>query len=384
MLGGLRVLEVSRTLSADYCGRLLADFGADVLKVEPPDGSPLRREGPFAVGGRGPDRSLLFWHLNLAKRAMTLDHETDVGRRYFERLVDRADVLLTDGGLGCDALRRERPRLVTASVTGFGEAGPYHDRPGSELLYQALSGSMAATGRQGREPLAGAGRRGEYAAGVFAYVGILAALFARETDGMGQHVETSVFESLAAMGQCFTTLFEYNGYVFHRDEPTFYPYACYPTADGYVSFCLTRVANWPRFVEMASTAALADPRFATPSGRVAHRRDFDVAMTEWLRSRTAREVEALCQENQFGVVRVLTVQDLLEDEHLRVRQFWRPIEVAGHGSIPFTGLPFRMAAASTGPRRGAPRLGEHTASVLEQECGLAADEIPALRTSRVI
>jgi formyl-CoA transferase len=134
---------------------------------------------------------------------------------------------------------------VTVSVSGFGDTGPYRDRPGSELLYQALSGSMAATGRQDREPLAGAGRRGEYAAGVFAYVGTLAALFARENDGIGQHVDTSVFESLAAMGQCFTTLFEYNGYVFRRDEPLFYPYACYPTADGYISFCLTRVANWP-------------------------------------------------------------------------------------------------------------------------------------------
>lgn len=377
-LHGIRVLELSQGLSGDYCGRLLADFGADVIKIESPEGSAIRREGPFYRNRVDGNHSLLFWHLNAGKRGITLRRDSEAGQRIFSRLLASADVVLTSGGEDCAGMREQHPGLITVSVTPFGDDGPYAGNPGSELLCQALSGSMIATGEENREPISGAGRRGEYAAGVFAYIGTLMALFARGDTGQGQHVDVSVFESIAAMGQCFTTHYEYSGYIWSRFRHLYYPRACYPTAEGYLCFAFTPGVNWPKFLEIADHPSLADPRFATPRGRVEHREDLDKAITEWLADRTASEVEAVCQGNKLPVSRVMTAKDLLEDEHLQERGFWVHLEVDNDTQLPFTGPIFRMGRTPGGVRRRAPRLGEHNVEILGEELGLTPDELGIL------
>ncbi|MBI4308470.1 MAG: CoA transferase, partial [Chloroflexi bacterium] len=221
-LEGLLVLDLATDVAGPYCAKLLAGFGADVIKVEPPStGDPARSLGPFCGDGPDPERSVLFLYLNTAKKGVTLDLRTPEGARLLQELARRADAVvesfapgfLESVGLGYGALRAANPGLVLTSVTPFGQTGPYRDYQATSIVNYALGGHLYITGAPGREPLQSGGYASEYAAGFHAAIATMAALWDREERGEGQHVDVSIVECMAALHQWSDVLYTHNGVI---------------------------------------------------------------------------------------------------------------------------------------------------------------------------
>ncbi len=386
-LGGLRVLDLSESVAGQFCSRLLADYGASVILVEPPSGSAIRALPPFRIKAGEIVDSLLFWHLNTDKRSITLDWHQPSGHRILGMLARQADILITDRSLDREAFRAINPRLITCLVSDFGETGPRADWQGSELIHQALGGTMFTTGELGREPLYGMGHRTQYATGVTAYITILAALHARDSETLdagptrrGQDVEASVAEAVAAMGQAFATQYQYNGTYFQRER--------YPNVlrlihcrDGWaVVFANER---WGAICAAFKREELAtDPRFSTLVERQKHWREAVALLQESAQHLSVDEVVQEAQKNKAVISKVMNLPDVWEDEHLRVRGFWERVKTP-HADRVVLGPVFRMSETPRQPLRPAPGLGQDNSEILGA-LGITSDEIEQLRAVGIV
>ena len=377
---GIRVLDISEDVSGDFCARLFSDYGADVIKIEPPTGAATRREGPFLRGHIDPEHSLLFWHLNAGKRSLTLNLDTQSGREYLDQLVERSDVLVHTGQLDCQRIRERHPKLITCSVTGFGESGPRAAWQGDELIYQAVGGSMYATGLPDREPLYGVGRRAGYMAGTYLYIGAQAALHARTQDGLGQHVEVSTVEAVASALMNFTTMYSYNGHI-HTRAGSGNPLALLQCRDGWVILYL--YSRWEELCRIIGADDLrTDPRFEKPKDRLANWPQARDALRPYFLELNCKEVVAAAQRERITLTQVLTPHDLLESEHLLGRGYWETVDTPA-GPMLFLGPAFQLEHTPRRKLTTSPKLGEHTTTVL-QELGADADALNCLTRLGVI
>ncbi|MCO5066368.1 MAG: CoA transferase [Rhizobiaceae bacterium] len=336
-LAGLRVVDLSTSVAGQYAARLFADYGADVVLVEPSSGSPIRRQPPFRADG---GESLLFWHLNLGKRTATLDIDTAEGMESLKRMTSDADVVLTTDPQLARRLRAANRRLVICATPDFSEDGPYRDWVGSEMVHQALGGLMYMTGRPPAEPLYGFGYRAYYGTGAAAYSATLAALIARKRTGEGEIVTVDVHQTSTSMSQNLVAQFSYNGSYPARGE---YPGACdvFSANDGwFVIFCGGR--RWRAFCSALGFEDLkVEPLFATPDLLMRNWQEAYRRLAPRFKQMSVDEVVEKIESSGANASRVLSPTEVYACPHLASRNYWQTVQTAEGPRIAL-GAPFRM------------------------------------------
>jgi crotonobetainyl-CoA:carnitine CoA-transferase CaiB-like acyl-CoA transferase len=387
-LEGLRVLELGTFVSAPYCGKLFAGYGAEVIKVEPPGGDIARAHGPFKGGVPNPETSALYMYLNTGKKSVELDVRTPEGREAFLRLVEKSDVLIEnfrpadmrEMGLTYEDLKAVNPKLVMVSITAFGQDGPYADYYSNNLVAFAMGGQMFITGTEDGGPLKNGGYQADYQGGLNGFSAAMLAVLAQERDGLGQHVDVSVMECMAPILEASLPFYCYLGRwsPARRGNQMASYIAIYPCADGFLGIHLM-ARNWKPFIEVIGRPDLGeDPRFVTQAQRTAYNDDLMAEMYAWAATETKRDIYERAGKGRAPVAFVHTMKDLIESPHLRARGSITEIThpVAGEASYP--GPPWWMGP--DGWRHGhAPLLGEHTTAVLRDVAGLTDDAIRKLR-----
>jgi crotonobetainyl-CoA:carnitine CoA-transferase CaiB-like acyl-CoA transferase len=371
-LGDLRVLEVGDE-SGEYAGRLLAGLGADVVKLEPPDGAPSRRIGPFYEDVPHPDRSLHFWHYNVGKRSAVADLGGPEGRALLARLARRFDVVLASGAPAELAahgvpggLTRENPALIVVTITPFGLDGPWRDRPATDLTLMALGGAMAACGYGAdTPPLACGGWQAYQTACVYAVQGLMGAVLARDRSGRGQAVEVSIHEAATSITEWHVPQYRFAGQV----SPRAVLGLQFLSRDGvWVSTIVPEFFGEhviPRLCEMLAPDGLDGPvRDAPPAERMGRIR---AALEAYCARHDADAIYRAGQRQGLPWAPIRTQDENLDDGHLHDRGFWIPVRHPELGrDFLYAGAPFIMPAAPWRFVRRPPLLGEHTAEVLEE------------------
>ncbi|MFN3376335.1 MAG: CaiB/BaiF CoA transferase family protein [Burkholderiaceae bacterium] len=409
-LTGTKVLDLSRVLAGPWCTQILADLGADVVKVERPGvGDDTRHWGPpflHDADGRPTSQASYFAACNRNKRSITLDIATPEGQALVRRMAAEADILVENfkvGGLrqyGLDhvSLRALNPRLIYCSITGFGQDGPYAERAGYDLMIQAMSGMMSITGRADGEPGGGPLRVGvaltDLFTGVYASSAILAALHVREHTGQGQHIDMALLDVGMAILANQAAGFLATGVAPTRQgnaHPSLVPYQDFPTQDGAMLLAVGNDGQFARFCTAAGQPQWAqDPRFATNTLRVQHRAELVPLMEAVTRTRTTAEWVALLEDKAVPCGPINTIDQAFDDPQVRARGLrvqqprWRPGE-AGDGieQIASVASPLRLSATPPVLRNAPPALGQHTDEVLT-ELGLDAAAIASLRQRGVV
>src|SRR5919109_392070 len=400
-LADLRVLDLTHHIAGPYCTKLLAGYGADVIKIERPEGrDPARRYGPFPHDEPHREKSALFLHLNTNKRGLTLNLKTSSGQDVFREIVRQVDVVVENFsprvmpslGLAYETLERWNPRLVMTSISNFGQSGPYRDYKAQDILIYAMGGPMHQTGVAEREPIKMAGNLMQYHAGTMAATATLVGVYGGQLQGVGQHIDVSLFETHAGTvdrRSTFLTAYAYTGEAIRRQDSGsqgVLPRGVYPCQDGYVCIHVTS-EWWPRLVRMLGRPdLLTNPKFATPAARlnVAHQAEFAALFYPWLLERTRQEIMEQAQAARVLATAVNTPGNVLEDRHFRAREFFVEVDHPEAGGVTQPGPPFRMAETPWCIRRCAPRLGQHNEEVYGGMLGLSREELTVLREQGVI
>ena len=373
-LAGIRIVDLSRNVAGPYASYLLAQFGADVVKVEPPGGDPGRQFGPFPDGVVDPERSGLFLHLNRNKRSVVLDAAEDGAM--IGRLAADADILIEDfapgdaarWGWGFDVLTAANPALVVTSVTAFGQTGPYRDYRGSELTLQAIGGPLVANGHAEREPLKLGGHYAHYHAGITAALATLLALRRAESTGAGDWIDVAVFECQAGCRDRRTiqlTAASYTGKCGGRLRTArrTFGIGVRRCADGYVNIMGAGVKRLPRLLDMidAANAEDVDPLNIAPD----ERERLEDVYAAWLAERPKREAVQKAQEHGLLAGAFHTIAEVVADPHYADRGAWDEIDHPLAGRLQYPGRPFTLSAGVRVPPKRAPLLNEHADEILK-------------------
>lgn len=365
-LDGLRVVDASEGVAGAYASKLLADLGADVVKVESPSGDPLRRMGPFPKGGPDPECSGLFLHLNANKRGIVLDLETSEARASLGRLLDSADVFFNSFrapdlerlGLAYERLSQEHPRLVVTSVTPFGLSGPYAGWRSDEIVEWAMGGYMYFGGDPERTPLLVPGHQAALHAGTHAAIGTLAALAYTRQTGLGQHVEVSHLEAMLLAHAWLTVSWTHEGLIMKRAPSTLHP-----CADGFVSFFAPlRSDNF--FILIDRFDLIGNPEYETALQRMRKATELLPLLREWCLTQKAADVQAKAQDLRIACTYVVNIADLVAEPHMKARDWFQTIEHPRAGRVVHPGFPYKLSETPCATTRPAPLLGEHTDEVL--------------------
>jgi crotonobetainyl-CoA:carnitine CoA-transferase CaiB-like acyl-CoA transferase len=377
-LDGLRVLDLTQVMAGPYCTMLLADLGADVVKIEnPEDGDQTRRSWGYAVQGAD---SRAFLALNRNKRSVCLDLKSAEGLADFHRLVLTADVVVENFrpgvtkrlGVDYETLSELNPRLIYASVSGFGQTGPYANRPGYDLIAQAMSGVMSITGTPGGVPVKCGLPVGDLGAGMFCAFGIVSAVLSRVHTGRGQQVETSLFEAALAMSVWESTEYWATGEVpqpLGSANRMSAPYQALRTKDGYLTLGANNERLWQRLCTALKVTHLqTDPRFVTNTDRMLNRDDLVVELEKTLVEAETDDWVALLLEVGVPAGPIRDYRQVLdEDPHVKARGMVQEIDHPIEGRVRVLGSPVRMSGTPAQLRRHPPLLGEHTAEVLAEQ-----------------
>jgi CoA:oxalate CoA-transferase len=392
LFAGLQVLDLTRVMSGPFCTAMLADLGAKVIKIEMPGFGEEGRH--FAPHVRG--ESAYFALLNRGKRSLTVNLKSPHGIRLIEELAGRSDILVENFrpgvmdrlGLGQAKLRAANPRLIYASISGFGQTGPFRDWPAFDLVIQAMSGLMSVTGeRDGRATAVGESIA-DVATGMFAAWGIAAALYDRERTGAGRYVEVAMLDSVFAMlltslaRRLFTD--RPPGRVGNR-HPETYPVDSFPTKDGdivlvgFSDSVFQRLAN-----AIGQPQLIDDPRFRTNRDRNAHESELRSEIASWTREHTRADVLERLRTADIPAAPVWTLDDLFSSGHLEARGMLQPGVNAALGDVRVVPQPVQFSGASYITPMRTPTLGEQTEDLLRSELGLDDERIAALRAAKAI
>ncbi len=386
-LSGIRVIELGRVLAAPFCGQLLGDAGADVVKVEiPGDGDESRSYGPPFVNGL----SYYFLSLNRNKRGITLNLKHQRARAILASLLDTADVFvhnLLPGpaerlGLGYEQLRSHYPRLVYCAISGFGATGPERDRPALDMMAQAESGIMSLTGEPNGRPMRAGVPIADLATAMLAAYGITLALFQRERTGRGQEVRTSLLEASLSLVSYQAVRYLLTGEPsqrFGNAHPSIVPYDTYATADGWIAIAVVNDAIWQRFCAALGLEAMArDGRFEDNPARVRHRNQLDALLRPVLRSQTTAAFLGRLRAAGVPHAEVRDVAGALAAEQTRALGAVQPSSHPTTGPVDLLASPVHLSGSEAGERYPPPHLGEHTDEILHG-LGLSEREIEQLR-----
>ena len=396
-LEGIRVVDLTRILAGPYCTMILSDLGADVVKVEQPSGDQARRNGPFFTGRDGRERSTYFTSVNRGKRSIVIDLKNPDGKEAFLRLVDGADVVTenfrpgTMANLGVDyaTLNARNPRLIMASVSGFGQTGPYAKRAALDVIVQAMGGMLSITGDEGGGPVRPGVSIGDITAALFTTIGVLSAIVERDRSGLGQHVDISMLDCQAAILENPLMRYFAVGEMPERigtRHPVTAPVQALPTKDGYVAVAVSDgpTGHWGRFATLIGKPELKDDeRFASGWLRRVNYDELRPHLEAALAQRTTGEWVDLLGPAGIAVGPVQDVSQVAVDPQLNFRGMFVQAEVPEAGPVTFTNTPVKHSRTPGGVRRGAPELGEHTDAVLA-EAGIGSEEAAGLRASGAV
>ena len=367
----LLVLDLTSHLSGPYCAMMLADHGAEVLKIEPPSGDSARNMPPFVNGESAP---FMTWNRNKRSVVMDLKQAADLDALF--DLVDRADVLLENYrpgvlarlGLGWEVLHKRNPRLVLASISGFGQTGPYSSRGGFDLITQAMSGLMSTNGPADGDPFRLPIAISDVTAGMFLAFGVLAAIEARHRTGKGQHVETSLLEAATSLAVYESAHYFATGTrperigQAHRGSS---PYQCFATADGYITLGASQQHFYAKLCEIVGLPELAsDPRFRTVADRVAHNDELVALLADKLREKPSGFWLAALEAAGIPAGPVMHYDEVFTDPHILARDMVARTEHPITGTFHTLGVTVKLSDTPGSVRLPAPRLGEHTSEIL--------------------
>ncbi len=387
-LKGIRVVENSVHLAGPYCGRLLAELGAEVIKVEPPNGEANRRSPPFVNG-----EALLYLYYNSGKKGMALDLKQERGREVFKELIAKSDVFLCNYrpgamerlGLGYEDLKKVNPGIIYVSVTGFGYTGPLSQMAGYDPLAQAVSGLMDANGCEDGVPKVNAMSL-DYSTSMIAACATVSALFYRERTGRGQFIDMSLHDS----GVIFSVPwmgFQLSGMKYRHGNKSrvFAPYNMYRASDGYVMIAINEDSRWKAFLKSIGRGSLADdPRFQSVADRVKNYDDIDEIISGWSERLTVKEVMDVVIAAGGASAPVRTIVEAQHEPHSVSREMLIEMEHPKVGKLKVAGSGFKMSETPGRVAGRAPGLGEHNEAVLRDILGYSPETIDQLRKLGVI
>ena len=390
LMDGVRVLDLGQRISAPYCARTFANMGAEVIKVEPPDGDEARRMGPFPDGSTDLETSGVFLALNVNKFGTSIDLTSDEGAQTLKTLVKSADILVEnyplgylDGlGLGYETLREINPSIIHTSITPFGNWGPNKDWKANDLTIYQMSGNAhgllgAVEDPYNDPPIRAGGHQSEFVAGVAATTATLMALFRKRMAGEGSHVEISAYEAMVTQIISGLASSAYGRPAAPRDLKQVREASIagmigaiggvLPCTDGYVAISPREDAQWARWLEVMSNPPWAtDERFVTREARQGHSQELWQLLADWTSQLSKHEVARMGQERRIPCFPVNTVADLLDDGHLAEREFFVEFDHAVAGTMKYPGVAYRFSNSPLPlDSRPAPLLGEHNDQIIE-------------------
>jgi crotonobetainyl-CoA:carnitine CoA-transferase CaiB-like acyl-CoA transferase len=389
-LSGVTVIDFTRILAGPYCTMVLGDLGAEVLKIEPPQGDDSRHWGPpFAEG-----ESAYFLAVNRNKKSLSLDLKTDDGKRLALSLIDKADILIENFrpgamdrlGLGYEAVSKRNPRMIYASISGYGQTGPLRDKPGYDAVMQGEGGWMGLTGDPEGMPMKVGASLADIFTGMMAGQGILAALYRREKSGEGERIDVALFDSVVA-----TLCYQAQGYLMTGETPqrlgnrhsSLTPYETFATADSHVIVGVGNDALWKKFCRAVERPDLDRPEFETNASRVARYDDLRRRLEPLFRSRTTSEWLARLDVAGIPAGRVRSIEEVFDNPQIESRRMRLDVLHPKLGTLALTGNPIKLGASGERGHRAPPMLGEHTEEVLRERLGISAEELRALRARGV-
>lgn len=371
-LEGVRVLDFSRVLAGPYCTMLMADMGAEVIKIERPGaGDDTRGFGPFQNG-----ESAYFALLNRGKKSIELDLKSAKDIEIVRELIKDSDVIVENFrpgvmkklGLDYESVKEINPQIVYTSISGFGQYGPYSQRPAYDLVAQAMGGMTSITGHPENPPTRTGSSLGDMSAALYASYGTMVALYHRAMTGEGQHVDIAMVDSIFAMLETNVLRYTVDGVVPERigsRHPISTPFDIYQAKDGYI---VIAVANNPLFAKLCQVIGqpelYQDPRFETDSLRTEHERDLKGILEAWLQQHTVEEAERLIGEAGVPCSRIHSIQEIVEDEHTNIREMLVDVEHPIAGTMKLVGNPVKLSSTPPIIEKRSPLLGEHTEEVI--------------------
>lgn len=404
-LHGIRVLDISTGIAGPYCAKMLADYGAEVIKVEHPvTGDTSRQDGPFPDGKAHPEKSGLFLHLNANKRGVTLDIESPAGQDIFRRLVAESSILIENFkpgkmaslGIGYDTLSQLHPDLVMISITPFGQTGPHKNYEFTELTIFAMGGAMHREGLPDRYPLKYGAEIAQYFTGTATAAATMAASFSTAMTGEGDWLDISIQECMAGhphqVGR--RAPYAYSGELDGRQSPRLAsagarePYAVgsFRCKDGFVSFLPLGPRMWPNLARMIGKPELMDnPRFLTADDRTERRLELEAIFQQWFDAHTRQEIFEAGQQEGLPCAPIMEINESMNIEQFKARGYFRDITHPDAGTLTYTGMPFLLSDVLREDNdQPAPRLGQHNAEVYGSLLGLGENEMATLHQQGVI
>ena len=393
-LDGVTILDLTWVLAGPYASMVLCDLGADVIKVErPPWGDIARTTGPYQNGWSG-----YFFSINRGKRSVSIDLGKAEGRELFQKLAEKVDVVMenfTPGtmerlGIGYEALAARNPRLIFASTSGFGQTGPYRERPALDIVVQAMGGVMSITGDPGGRPVRPGASYGDIVAGLYTTIGIMAALHERERSGRGQAVDISMLDCQVSVLENAIMRYGVTGKApeaLGTRHPSATPFQAFPTSDGYVVVALGfGVENqWGLFCGILGlTEMIDDPRFNTGPKRTARHAELEPIIEAAMRQRSTAEWLRDFEGAGIPSGPVNTIPAMLADPQVAAREMVRAVTHYAAGTIRIADTPVRLSRSETGIKGPPPDLGQDTRDVLAEFLGLDDTTVEALTAAGVV
>ena len=397
-LSGVRVTGLEQYIAGPYCTMLLADAGAEVIKIERPGGGDPRRQMPPFAEKDGRKKGAGFMGYNRNKKSLCLNLRDPKGQEVFRKLVASSDVVvenLRPGsmaklGLGHREMRRMNPQLVWAIISGFGQLdgyrGPYSDRPAFDIVAEAMSGMMNLVGYDDKPPSGTVYGMADIVSGIIAAYGVLQALFMRQRTGRGQLVDSAMLDNLLSLNETMVTLYSVAGQEQKRGVPTvFFPRGAYQTKDGYLAVHVPDNIIWKRFCEVMERSDLIDDeRSATSPARAQNHGFLDPIISEFMATMTRDEAVGKFNAHGVPVAPVYTAEDVFADPHIEARGMLMPIDDPEVGTYRFARTAPMLEENAELPRNPAPALGQHTREILEGLLDYSSSEVDALRDHGVV
>lgn len=390
-LSGIKVLDLTRVLAGPYCSMILADMGADVVKIERPNkGDDSREYGPFVNG-----ESAYFMSINRNKKSITLNLKSPEGREIFKKLVKHFDVVLENFrpgvmeklGLGYDVLKKINPKIIYATCSGFGHSGPYKERPAYDAIIQAMGGLMSITGFPGGKPTRVGASIADIATGMFCAIGVLAALIKRNATGEGEMVDVAMLDSIVALLENAIARYEVTGEIpkpLGNRHPSIFPFESFEAKDGDIMIAAGNDELWAKLCRAIGREDLAeDPRFKTNQLRGENYDDMKQILDEAIKTKTVEEWVEILDEVGVPCSPINTVDKVVNHPQVLARDMIVEVSHKIAGKVKLPGCPIKFASGN--PRFApAPILGEHTEEILKELLNMKDEEIARLKESGVI
>ena len=391
-LSGVRVLDLTHYVAGPYCTKILADYGADAIKVERPVvGDAARGMGPFPGDKPHPESGGLFLYLNTNKKSITLNLKSVTGVGILKELVKQVDIVVENFsprvmpslGLDYETLKEINPSLVVVSISNFGQTGPYRDCRSTDLTVWGLSGILYECGEPDREPLKMGSNVAEYVAGLYGALAALSAIYYWDETSVGQHVDVSVLEAFHTMQPSMTLVFSYAGFIRKRAGIHF-PWGILPCEDGYVGFFLPTQTHWELLCTLLNMPELRDkPEYETPMMREERRDEVTAIIVSWLKGKRMEDVFHAAQELRLPLTLVPNTEQILDMPQHKARGYFVDIDHPVVGKLTYPGAPFKLGETPWQARR-APLLGEHNEEIYCGRLGYSEKQLAKLREEGVI